>query len=284
MKIAISAESTIDLPKELLEKFHIHTLPFTVLMGDIKALDGEISPEEIFSYVNKHKVLPKTSAVNTYQYEEHFNNLLKDYDYIIHFSLSSKISSAYENACVVAGENPNIKIIDSESLSTGIALEAIYASTLVDKGMEFNDIVNHVLSRIDKVQASFILERLDYLYMGGRCNALQLFGANLLRLHPQILVQNGKMVVGKKYRGKIEINTIKYVLDTLERFNNPDKELVFITYSTAKQETIDEIKKILEEKGFRNILITRAGCTISSHCGNGCLGILYINDGDKIVR
>ena len=281
MRIAISAESTIDLPKELLEKYHIHTLPFTVLMGDTKALDGQISPEEIFAYVNKNKVLPKTSAVNTYQYEEHFNNLLKDYDYIIHFCLSSKISSAYANACMVASDNPNIKIIDSESLSTGIALEAIYASTLVDQVMEFNDIVNHVLSRVSHVQASFILERLDYLYMGGRCNALQLFGANLLKLHPQIIVQNGKMVVGKKYRGKMEANTLRYVLDTLDRFNNPDKELVFITYSTAKAETVEAIKTILKERGFRNIYVTRAGCTISSHCGDGCLGILYINDGDR---
>ena len=281
MRIAISAESTIDLPKELLEKYHIHTIPFTVLMGDTKALDGEITPEEIFTYVNKNKVLPKTSAVNTYQFEEHFSNLLKDYDYIIHFSLSSKISSAYANAVIVASDNPNIKIIDSESLSTGIALEAIYASTLVDKGMEFNDIVNHVLSRVSHVQASFILERLDYLYMGGRCNALQLFGANLLKLHPQIIVQNGKMVVGKKYRGKMEANTLRYVLDTLDRFNNPDKELVFITYSTAKTETIEAIKTILKERGFRNIYTTRAGCTISSHCGDGCLGILYINDGDR---
>ena len=281
MRIAISAESTIDLPKELLERYHIHTLPFTVLMGDIKALDGQISPEEIFTYVNKNKVLPKTSAVNTYQFEEHFNNLLKDYDYIIHFSLSSKISSAYANANIVASDNPNIKIIDSESLSTGIALEAIYASMLVDKGMKFNDVVNHVLSRVSYVQASFILERLDYLYMGGRCNALQLFGANLLRLHPQIIVQNGKMVVGKKYRGKMEANTLRYVLDTLDRFNNPDKELVFITYSTAKVETVEAIKTILKERGFRNIYATRAGCTISSHCGDGCLGILYINDGDR---
>ena len=281
MRIAISAESTIDLPKEILEQYNIHTIPFTVLMGDTKALDGEITPEEIFAYVNKNRILPKTSAVNTFQFQEHFENLLKDYDYIIHFSLSRKISSAYENALLVSGSNPNIKIIDSESLSTGIALEAIYASILVEKGMEFNDIVNHVLARVGSVQASFILERLDYLYMGGRCNALQLFGANLLKLHPQILVQNGKMIVGKKYRGKMEANTLRYVLDILERFNNPDKELVFITYSTATKETIEAIKTILKERGFRNIYVTRAGCTISSHCGDGCLGILYINDGDR---
>ena len=281
MRIAISAESTINLPKELLEKYQIHTLPFTVLMGEVTALDGEINPDQIFEYVSKHKVLPKTSAVNSYQYQEHFDNLLKEHDYIIHFCLSSKISSAYANACIVAGENPNIKIIDSESLSTGIALEAIYASKLVMQGLGFNDIVNHVIARIDKVQASFILERLDYLYMGGRCNALQLFGANLLKLHPQIIVQNGKMVVGKKYRGKMEANTLRYVLDTLDRFNNPDKEVIFITYSTAKKETIETIKTILSERGFKNIYVTRAGCTISSHCGDGCLGILYINDGKK---
>lgn len=281
MKIAISAESTIDMPKDLLDKFDIHTLPFTINMGEKIALDGEISPEEIFAFVNKSKVLPKTSAVNVFQFEEHFSKLLKEYDYIIHFSLSSKMSSACENAKKAAGERSNIKIIDSESLSTGIALEAIYASKLVKEGMEFNNIVNHCLARINHVQASFILERLDYLYMGGRCNALQLFGANLLRLHPQIIVQNGKMVVGKKYRGKMEVNTLRYVLDTLDRFDNPDKENTFITYSTAKGETIEAIKTILKERGFQNIYVTRAGCTISSHCGDGCLGILYINDGGK---
>ena len=219
-KIAISAESTIDLPKELLANFKIHTLPFTITMGDKVAHDGEIAPEEIFKFVNEKKVLPKTSAVNTFQFEEHFTKLLKDYDYIIHFSLSSKISSAYENACVASKDNNNIKVFDSCSLSTGIALEAIYASKLVDEGLEFEEIIKKVQPRIPHVQASFILERLDYLYKGGRCNALQLFGANLLKLHPQILVQEGKMIVGKKYRGKIDLNTIKYVEDTLERFNN----------------------------------------------------------------
>lgn len=281
MKIAISAESTIDMPQELLDKFQIHTVPFTIIMGEKSALDGVVTPEVIFDFVDKRKKLPKTSAVNEYQYQEHFDKLLKDYDKVIHFSLSSKISSAYANAFRVASNNPNIKVIDSKSLSTGIALEAIYASKLVNDGKDFEEIINLVTKRIGYVQASFLLERLDYLYMGGRCNALQLFGANLLKLHPQIIVQDGKMVVARKYRGKIDQNTIKYVIDTLERFNNPDKENIFITYSTANIKTIDAIKEILKERGFQNIFITRAGCTISSHCGNGCLGILYINDGKE---
>lgn len=279
MRIAISAESTIDMPKEMLDEYNIHTIPFTILLGEDTKLDGELDPKEIFEYVLINKVLPKTSAVNEYQFSEYFNKLLKEYDGIIHFSLSSEMSSAYSNACKVAKELNNVYVIDSRSLSTGIALQAIYATKLVKEGREIEEIVNKVKTRIPYTQASFILSRLDYLYKGGRCNAIQLLGSNLLKLHPQIIVNNGKMEAHKKFRGNMSNVVFKYVDATLEEFNNPDLEEVFITYTTANENVIERIKEILIDRGFKNIHITTAGGTISSHCGEHCLGILYMNDG-----
>ena len=279
MKIAISAESTIDMPKEMLKQYDIHTIPFTILLGDSAKLDGELNPKEIFEYVLINKVLPKTSAVNEFQFSEYFKILLEKYDGVIHISLSSEMSSAYSNACKVANELENVYVIDSRSLSTGIALQAIYANKLVNQGLEIEEIVNKVKLRIPSTQASFILSRLDYLYKGGRCNAIQLLGSNLLKLHPQIIVNDGKLDAHKKFRGNMSNVVFKYVDATLEEFNNPDLEEVFITYTTANYCVIEQIKNILKEKGFKNIHITTAGGTISSHCGEHCLGILYMNDG-----
>jgi len=279
MKICVSAESTIDLPIELLTEYDIHTLPFTVLLGETALLDGQFPPTDIISFVQKTKKLPKTSAVNESQFEEYFTKLQKDYDYIIHISLSSEISSACENARKVAKRMKNITIIDSRSLSTGIALLAVYAAKLRDKKYKPQDIISSVEKRIPSLQVSFILERLDYLYKGGRCSSLAYFGANILGIKPEILVTDGKMHSGKKFRGKWNDAVIKYCEDILEKFNTPDKEEVFITYTTADDSVVSNVKKLLESNGFKNIHITHAGATITSHCGEHCLGILYINDG-----
>ena len=281
MKIAITAESTIDLTNELKEKYDIKTTPFSILLGEELIEDGEGVSKRIFEYVSKTKILPKTSAVNEEQYREFFDGVLKDYDAIVHFSLSSQMSSAFSNARRVAENYDNVKVIDSQSLSTGIALLAIYGRKLADKGLLLDEIVEKVEKRIPFVQASFVLKRLDYLFKGGRCSRLQLFGANLLKLRPQILVQDGKMGPSKRFRGNMEKCIMEYCNTTLETFNNPDKDIVFITYSSAEATTLEKVKNLLKEKGFKNIFFTTASGTISSHCGEDCLGILYINDGGK---
>ena len=281
MKIAVSAESTIDMGKELLEQYDISTVPFNLFLGDKQYFDGDIAPSEIIEYVNKNKVLPKTGAVNEYQYEEHFGKLLKSYDAVVHFTLSSKMSSAYNNAVNVAKKFKNVYVIDSQSLSTGIALLAIYASKLVRAGESAEDVYEKCLKRVPFVQASFELKRVDYLYKGGRCSALMYLGANLLRIRPQILLKDGKMISGKKYRGNYEHVVENYVSDILEEFDNPDLEEVFITYTTAAPELVEKVKETLKARGFKNIRPTTAGGTITSHCGEDCLGILYINDGGE---
>lgn len=279
MKIAISAESTIDCPKALLDVYGIKTVPFTITLGDVSKLDGEVTNDEIIEYVNKNKILPKTSAVNEEQFTEHFKNLLKDADGIVHFSLSKEMSSAYENAKRVAEKFTNVYVVDTRSLSTGIALLAIYATKLARQGCSAKEIYEKCVKRTPYVQASFELKRIDYLYKGGRCGMMAFLGANLLKIRPQILVKNGVMVSGKKYRGNYDHIVKNYCRDVLEEFDNPDLEEAFVTYTTASQEIVDFAVQSLKDTGFKNVHVTRAGGTVTSHCGEDCLGILYINDG-----
>ena len=281
MKICISAESTIDLPKEVLDEFGIKTVPFTITLGEKMGLDGVTTPEEIFEYVDKTGVLPKTSAVNYAQYNEFFSDLLKEYDEVIHFSLSSDLSVAYQNAVTAAEELDHVHVIDSKSLSTGIALLAIYASKLVKDGLKVDEIIEKVSERIPNDQASFVLATVEYLFKGGRCSSLARLGALLFRIRPQIIVANGKMGPGKRYNGKQLACVEQYCADTLEQFNNPDLEIGFVTHSGATPDMVDAAVKAMKDRGFKRVIVTTAGATISSHCGPKCLGILYINDGGR---
>lgn len=284
MKIALSAESTIDLTKELIEKYNINIVPFKIILGDQEKIDGEISNDEIFKYVKDSGKLPKTSAINSYEYEEYFRRLLEKYDAVIHFSLSSEISSACRNAMISANEFPGkVYVIDTKSLSTGIALQAIYAYDLIISGEPIESIVEKINKRVGSMQASFVLKQLDYLYKGGRCSKLAMFGANIFHICPQIVVKEGKMDAGKKYRGDYKKVINQYVDDTLSQFNNPDLNNVFITYPSLdnKENIIPEIIEKLKAKGFKNIHETIAGGTIACHCGPNTIGVIYYNDGTK---
>lgn len=282
MKIAISAESTCDLSKELIKKYDISIIPYSVILGDEVILDNEEVPGQIFNYVAKTGKLPKTSAINETDYEKYFKGLLKTYDAVVHLSLSSEISSSYSHAEAVSQKLKKVFVVDSKSLSTGIGLLAVYARNLADKNVSAEEIAQKVRARVPFVQASFVIERLDYLYKGGRCNALSLFGANLLKIRPQIVLEYGKMKPANRYRGKMERCIENYAKDTLAKFNNPDKSIVFITHTTATYEMVQAARSALENAGFENIYETTAGGTITSHCGEHVLGILYINDGGAL--
>lgn len=282
MKIAISAESSIDMPKEMLDEFNIKVIPYNILLGDEVRVDGEVTPEEIISFVNKTGILPKTSAINEYQFTEHFSNLLKDYDKVIHFSMSSKLTSACNNAKSAAKKLGNVHVVDTKTLSSGIGLYAIYAAKLVNEGVKFEEIVKRCEKRVPYIQVGFVLEQLNYLYKGGRCSALALFGANLLRIKPQILLVDGEMRLDKKYRGSMDNVVKQYCIDMLERFPNPDLSEVFLTYTTATEKMREAARQVLTDRGFKNIRETRTGSTILSHSGEHCLGILYFNDGGEV--
>lgn len=277
MKIAITAESTIDLTKELLEMYDIKTMPFTVILGDNEYKDGEITSADIFNFVEENKILPKTSAINEAQYTEFFENILKDYDAVVHFCLSSGISSACNNAKLAESNLKNVYVVDTKSLSTGIALLAIYARELAVEGKRAEEIKTLCEERTKDVQASFVVKKLDYLHKGGRCSSVALLGANLLSIRPEIVLSDGKMISAKKYMGKMEKVIEKYCKDVIADNPNPDKKYAFVTYTTASEEMVNIAKSALTNAGFETIYETTAGATITSHCGENTLGILFLN-------
>ena len=284
MKIILSAESTVDLSKPLLKEFDVHIVPFTVVIGEEEKKDGEVKGEDLFAYTEKTGKLAHTSAINVGQYLDYFTDLLKDADAIIHFSLSSKITSATGNAITAAKEveektGKRVIVIDSLSLSTGIAIQVVYCRKLIDKGLPIDEIVSKVLERRPYAQASFALERVDYLYKGGRCSAAAKFFAGALGIKPQILVKDGAMVSGKKFMGKAARWVPAYIDATLKQFDNWDPEICFLTYTAIPEEVLQAAEKKLYEIGFKRVERTIAGATISCHCGPGTLGILYYNDG-----
>ncbi len=281
MKIAISVESTSDLSKALLSQYDVKCIPFQISIGDETFKDGDISTAEIFARAEKLKTLPKTTALNQFEYTEYFESLLNDYDAVIHICLSSALSSSCGNAFAAAKELENVYVVDSKSLSTGIGLLAIYARELVNLGYSPVEIQKRVQERTSYLQVSFVVERLDYLYKGGRCTALSYFGANLLRIRPRIVVKNGKMGSDKKYRGQMGKVVAKYCEEVLEEFNTPDLDTVFITYTSASEEMLESAVTACKQAGFKNIYQTFAGGTIASHCGANTIGILYFNDGGK---
>ena len=281
MKIAVSVESTNDLSKELLEKYDIKVIAYTITLGDMTFKDGEHTTEEMFSYVDKYNTLPKTTALNEFEYTEFFEGLLADYDAVVHICLSSGITSSCGNAFNAAKKMKNVYAVDSMSLSTGIGLLALYARELAEAGEAPDKIAEKVQARAYKLQVSFVVERLDYLYKGGRCNSLQLLGANLLKIRPRIVLKDGKMISDKKYRGNMASVVAKYCADVLSDFNTPDLKRVFVTYTSATPEMAEAAKAACREAGFKEILETKAGGTIASHCGANTLGILYFNDGEQ---
>ncbi len=282
MKIAISTESTCDLSKQQLEDNDISVIPYTILLGDSMVTDNADVPAKIFQFVEETKQLPKTSAINEIEYKEYFESVLnKGYDALVHISLSSGITSSTSHAITAASKMKNVHVVDSLSLSTGLGLLVLYAKKLANKGENAETIAKKVTERVPFVQASFVVERLDYLYKGGRCSALSLLGANLLKIRPQLVLREGLIKPGKKYRGKMEKVIETYCEDVLNEFDNPDKSIAFVTYTTATPEMIEKAKTALKNAGFEEIVETTAGGTITSHCGEHVLGILYINDGGK---
>lgn len=278
MKIAISAESTIDLPKDMLKKLKISTVPFGIFLGDDLIKDGDITIDEMFEFVRKTKILPKTSAVNQIEFQEHFEKLLKNNDAIIHFSLSSGVSLAYDNAVKVAENMKNVYVVDSLSLSSGISLLAMRAIDMVKEGLDVKTIYEKCLEIREKIRINFIVDKLNFLHKGGRCNLAQFLAASIFGIKPQIVVKNGKMSVGTKFKERNMNKAVeKLCKNVFEIHPNPDLNVVFITYTTATDEMLNTAKSALEQKGFKKIYYMRAGITISSHCGENTMGIIFLD-------
>lgn len=278
MNIKITADSTCDLSNELVEKYGITILPLYIIKDGKSYKDGlEITPKDIFDHVKTGGALTSTAAVNVADYIEAFTPLSNEYDAVIHVDISAEFSSCYQNACIAAENFDNVYIIDSRNLSTGSGLIVLRASEMAQAGEAPEDIVKALNALTSKVEASFVIEKLDFLRKGGRCSALAALGANLLSLRPCIEVKDGKMGVGKKYRGKYSACIEKYITERLSDRDDIDYKRIFITHSPSDKEIIDIAHKAVKKLGkFEEILETDAGCTVCSHCGPNTLGVLFI--------
>ncbi|MBQ2796021.1 MAG: DegV family protein [Oscillospiraceae bacterium] len=281
--IKIISDSTADLPKELIEKYDIEVLPLLVTLGENSYKDGiEICAQDIFKYYEDNKILPKTSAVSVAEYTDAFSRWVeKGYD-VIHFCISSSMSACYQNACIAAVELGHVWSIDSANLSSGIGLQVLLAAELAAKGESAEVIAREVNEAKSRVDASFILNQLEFLHKGGRCSGVAALGANLLKLKPCIEVVEGKMKVGKKYRGAYEKCALEYVRDRLEGNDNIDTRRIFLTWTGLDEKLIKEIhKEIKKYHKFDEIIVNEAGSTITGHCGPGTFGVLYYRKENK---
>lgn len=278
MRIRISADSTCDLSKELLEKYDVAITPLYIRLGEKDLKDSiEVTRDDIFSYVERTKSIPKTAAVNVGDYVDFFTKVKEEgYDGIVHFTISADMSSCYQNACLSAGTFENVYIVDSRTLSTGIGHLVLDACELRDEGKTAKEIFDILEERKQKLDVSFVLDTLRYLALGGRCNSLLAFGANILNIKPSIQVKEGKMGVDKKYRCSFERAVVRYINDKLADHDSLNLKRIFITDSGCSDEVRNAAEEaVLKNAPFAEVIHTRAGCTISSHCGPNCIGILF---------
>ena len=279
--VKIISDSTCDLSQELLEKYGIDILPLHILLGDAEYRDGkDISPDSIFTWADENKATPKTSAPSL----EDAVTLLRPYvaegREVICFSISGSMSTS-GNVMRLAAEELDasslVTVIDSKNLSTGIGLLVVEAAIMAEQGNSAAEITASIQEIIPKVRASFVVDTLVYLWRGGRCNAVAALAGSALKLHPKIVVENGAMHATKKYRGKINAAIMSYVKDLESDLKAARTDRVFITHSGCSREVVEEVRAYLKSlHKFREIHETRAGGVISSHCGPGTLGVLFI--------
>ena len=281
MKIALSTESSSDLPRDLAEKHSIHVIAFTVVKGEETVKDGEETLESLYSFVQEKKTLPRTTAINVEEFKEHFSNLLKEYDAVVHVSMSHACSSAYDNAVNAAKEfEGKVFVVDSLVFHTGQALLALYGASLIKDGLKPEEIVEALKERANHISTTATLETVNYLYKGGRCNALAMIGANILGLRPMVELREGSIKLAKKFIGPRRLWTnayINFIMAKIEK--GADKTVAFVSSTTDMPEATETAVRKLKEAGFANVFVAKAGATIGTHTGPGTFSIEYIADG-----
>lgn len=281
-KVVITSDITCDLNWDLEQRYGVTTVPLHIVIGGKSYEDWvNITPEELYKIFYKTKELPHTTAGSVGEYTDFFKQFIDKGCDVVHLSLGSKLSVTHQSSVLAAEEFPGrVFSIDTQNLSSGSGLLVIKACELRDEGLSAEEIYNKVNAMVPKAHASFVLDRLDFMHAGGRCSAIAVLGANLLSLKPSIEVHNddgGSMGVGKKYRGKYDKVLIQYMEDTLNKYDEIDTDRAFVTHAGANQEYVDAVVEALKAKKiFKEIHITRASCTISSHCGPNTLGVLFM--------
>ena len=281
MKIKITADSTCDLSKELIEKYDVGIMPLHVALGDNDYLDGvTIQPSDIYAYYASAKKLPRSGARSSEEYSEFFRSFLDGgYDAVVHFDISADMSGSFDNAMLASQELSNVYVVDSRNLSTGTGLLVLDACDMANNGMEASEIAKRSRSRVGAVRASFIIDTLEFLYKGGRCSSLAYLGANLLQIKPVIEVKDGRMGIASKPMGRYRRCIEKYAEWVKGNCTAPDKTRCFVTHTKMDDGLTEKVIETVKSWGiFDEVLETTAGCTITTHCGANTIGILFIND------
>ena len=276
--VCLSSESSFDLPLALRQELDIHVIPLTIILGEKEEEDGNIPARKIYDYVEYSGKLARTAAINSYAYEAYFDSLLEEYEAVIHISLSSRLSATCQNA-ILASQNPKyagkVTVIDSRSVSSAIGLLAVRCATLAKEGKSVPEILKAYESFKSDVHVTFFVEKLEYLAKGGRCSKLALFGANLLKLHPQIVVKDGALVPGEKYRGPLSKVVKEYLASVEEEAPSFDPSLAIIAHTVMPEEVLLRVQDRLYERGFTRVEIVEASGAISCHCGPHAFGVIY---------
>lgn len=282
-KVKITTDSASDL-NDLFETRDIGKFPLYVMLGNKQYLDDvDINPTMIFDYYDKNGKLPTTAARSSEDFYDYFKSFTDTGYSVVHIAISSQISSTYDQAVIASKRLDNVYVVDGRSLSSGTGLLALAASDMRDDGADAKTIAETLENRKKSVQASFMINTLDFLYKGGRCSGLSAFFGKAFSIKPTLQLIDGKITVARKFMGNFSKNILKYVDYTLEKFNTPDKSRIFITHTHASEEVVESVRQRLIAFGFdaANIYETIAGSTITSHCGKSTLGILYFNDGTE---
>lgn len=275
--IKITCDSTCDLSPELCERYHISVIPMCVALGERICRDGvDVKPEELFAYVKETGKLPTTSAISMGEYADFFRPFVEEGYEVVHINLSSELSSSHQNACLAAQELEKVYVVDSRSLSTGSGHLVILAAELASAGYDGAYIAKALDEMKGNLDVSFVLQTLDYLHKGGRCSGIARFGANMLKLRPEIVMNNGTLHVGKMYRGSMEKTILDYVRGRLGNEKEVNYDRIFVTHSGVPREIVDKVIALVKElRPFEEVIETVAGSTISCHCGPNCLGVLF---------
>ncbi len=278
-KIIIAVDSACDIAKEVLLENEIAVLPYHINFGDESFIDGvTITRDELYQKVDETGMMPKTAAIGPAVFSDFFAELLEKGDAVVYLSIGSRFSSACQNAILAASEFENVFIVDTMSLSSGEALLLLRAIALRKEGKRAADIAKACTELAPRLDVSFVLDRLDYMHKGGRCSGVAVLGSNLLGIKPCIGITDGMLGMDKKYRGKLKVIVAKYIEERLAD-KNPDPEYVFLTDAGVDPEVHTAALEALQSAGiFKQILEADAGCVISSHCGPGTLGILFIQN------
>lgn len=267
----ISTDSPADVPAEIRERYDIRVIPLHIILDDDCFEDGvNIQPDDLYAFYKKSGRLPKTSAVSVAEYTDFFKELTQDGSSVVHISFSSALSATHQNARLAAEDFDNVYVVDSKSLSTGIALLAIKAAQLAQDGLDAKTIAHEMEYKREKVVTTFILDKLEFLYKGGRCSGVAMLGANVLGIKPSIVMVDGKLQVGKKYRGKLENCQMQYVRDLLEQYAgriDTDRAFLSRTAGVSDEQMKTLQKEIHKTLKFKEYIVSTVGCTITSHCG-----------------